>query len=223
MAQGLLLVGSKANYYGSMLLPTLFICRCPNPDACAHEASQLAEHHPYNLRSVTQVLTWNDYTRQLCDEPEGYQGVMCGVCVKGFGVTGPFKCRKCLGAQSADPSNPAKASKPPSLAGISGLYFFYWFVLTGWYVFTVWTCMPESPSASEEVKDGPSKQTHPADVPSTASLTQFKDVDAATGNTEGRTVKKCPACQCKECGCAGCAETDKEGDEAGLLDVVKVR
>lgn len=147
---------------------------------------------------MIQERTWHDYTRQLCDEEEGHQGVLCGVCVKGFGMTGPFKCRKCLGARSANYSNTAKpiTRKPPSLGGISGLYVFYWAFLTGWYVFTVWTCMPKSNTADKG----------------------SKEVDVTDSDTAGNPVQGCPVCRCKECGCAGCAEqTTKWGTKQAYL------
>lgn len=120
--------------------------RCPNPEACEHEAERLEEHHSYTVKSVTSPPAWLDYTQRLCSASKGYQGVLCGTCLPGYGATGPFKCKKCY---HADPT--ATPPKPPSVGGISGLYVFYWVWLALWYIFTVWTAKPDNAKEGDEL------------------------------------------------------------------------
>jgi hypothetical protein len=112
-------------------------CRCPNPAACQHNATLLANVHPDS--KTGPPLPWLDYGAQLCNYQEGYQGILCGSsCIKGFGVTSPFKCNRCLGI-TVTPSvdNGYTAGVSPGPSKISAVYFVYWFVLTCWMLFTV--------------------------------------------------------------------------------------
>jgi hypothetical protein len=111
-------------------------CRCPNPAACKHNTTYLATHHPDSNNA--QLMSWASYSMQLCDYSEGYQGILCGVCSRGFGQTAPFKCNRCIGFDSWILHDSSAAAVPqPGPARISGLYFVYWLVLTCWLLLCV--------------------------------------------------------------------------------------
>lgn len=149
--------------------------RCPNPEACSHNATLLAARHPHNTTVYDEVYAladkldsgilntrssdfnytafldanftglWLTYTSQLCDTDAGYQGIYCGSCVPGYGMTSPFQCRRCARATTTRHSNgPTRVAGPPSRGTISGLWVFYWICLTAWYAFAVWSSMPDS-------------------------------------------------------------------------------
>jgi hypothetical protein len=109
-----------------------------NPDACKHNITQLAAAHPFNRFNLYSSAdrNWTDYMRHQCDHEEGYYGMFCGTCLKGYGSTAPFQCQHCAGADS---------NGVISQSTVSGLWFFYWFVLAAWYVFTVWTSLRDKP------------------------------------------------------------------------------
>lgn len=48
------------------------VCRCPNPAACQHDERYLAARHPDSTSS--DRLPWANYSRQLCNYGDGYEG-----------------------------------------------------------------------------------------------------------------------------------------------------
>lgn len=95
-------------------------------------------------------LTWPQYSNALCDRHSGYTGVLCGVCIKGFGTTSPFSCSKCLGAHFSQDQLGNLQVQQPGPAGISGLYFAYWFVLTCWLLLCVRFSVPQGLGGSSK-------------------------------------------------------------------------
>ena len=174
-------------------------CRCPNPQACKHNipVSELAWQHPYN--TSVQNPNWTIYTQQQCSGKDGYDGLLCGVCTAGYGMTTPFTCKKCL-TSSPDTTT-------PHLAGISGLYVFFWVVLTAWYVFTVWIALPATTS------NATSQQESLIETGSQVLASEDKVVEVVIidctgdGFTEQAATK--PA-------------TEQVESETSLLDIVKV-
>jgi hypothetical protein len=87
-------------------------------------------------------MSWATYSTQLCDHSEGYQGILCGVCSRGFGQTAPFKCNRCIGfdplvVHDHNDDSFTAAVPQPGPVRISGLYFVYWLVLTCWLLLCV--------------------------------------------------------------------------------------
>lgn len=122
-------------------------CRCPNPDACHHDAELLAQQHPNRSPHKTwrlRMLKWEEYGQQLCSP--GYMGMLCGTCQGGYGQTAPFKCVACLsqpGQQApqkcgASPSYAPEFIGKPDRKALSGLWAAYWLVLTLSTMFGVW-------------------------------------------------------------------------------------
>jgi hypothetical protein len=109
-----------------------------NPEACEHEPKDLKLLHPYDIsnRYNHSQSIRTAYIKKQCHEEEGYWGLFCGTCLKGYGSTAPFQCQHCAGADE---------NGVVSKGTMSGLWVYYWFVLVAWYVFTVSTSMPETP------------------------------------------------------------------------------
>lgn len=101
--------------------------------------------HPYNTTSPNFTGDWDVYLGQQCNQKDGYRGLFCGTCIKGYGMTAPFQCKKCAG-KSTQMAN-GTVSHEPDRGTISGLWVFYWFALAAWYVFTVWTVMRDKSTA----------------------------------------------------------------------------
>lgn len=117
----------------------MLLCRCMNPDACNHNHTLLGWVHPYNISNRYNKSSpnshWTVYMTQLCDQEEGYYGMFCGTCLKGYGSTAPFQCKHCAGAGEDGVVGKGR---------MSGLWFVYWVVLTIWYARTVWSSMPHT-------------------------------------------------------------------------------
>lgn len=65
-------------------------------------------------------------------------GVLCGRCRPNYGMTAPFKCNLCLGAQpTSSPDGDPTQQQRPWPGPISALYLVYWFVLTCWLLLCV--------------------------------------------------------------------------------------
>ena len=104
-------------------------------------------------------LSWLDYGAQLCNYQDGYQGILCGSsCIKGFGVTSPFKCNRCLGI-TVTPSveNGYTAGDLPGPSKISAVYFVYWFVLTYWMLYTVRSVVHSSGRQQQQQQQQPNQ------------------------------------------------------------------
>lgn len=191
----------------------MLLHRCPNPSACFHNATDLAAKHPFAI--TLNTLSWSEYERQLCDAKEGYTGVLCGVCLPGYGEVAPFNCFKCLSAQIDADKSPPQLLKPPSRPGISGLYVLYWFVLTGWCLFGIWSAMSSRPGA-DTTQSTPCVQGTGA-VQSTQSSEAKCTTGTGTGFHEPDGHGGAVPCQ----GVSGASDTQLSGARA--LDVIKVR
>jgi len=156
--------------------------------------------HPFNFTSPNFTGDWDVYLRQQCNQEDGYRGLFCGTCIKGYGMTAPFQCKKCAGAKATVEKN-GTATVSHDRGAISGLWVFYWVALTGWYVFTVWTVMRAKPDAGKSSPTPMDGEVLPARLYGRSATWP------RSAKLEGTEVK---------------GETPQY-DEAGLLDIAKVR
>lgn len=110
-------------------------CRCPNPAACQHNTSCLIDHHPNDrmAQAANKSLSWTEYGSLLCTPGKGYKGIMCATCEPGWGVTGPFECKRCIGVVAGA----TEQARRPSVVYISLLYLLYWVVQTTFSIIAV--------------------------------------------------------------------------------------
>lgn len=107
-------------------------CRCPNADACAHDPTQLSALHPYlKGTAATKELQWDAYEQGQSNT--GYQGVMCTVCVSGYGRTYGFSCEPCLGVVSGNGQ--------VNMSAIIGIIAAYFATFTSYIYFTSLLCL----------------------------------------------------------------------------------
>lgn len=161
----------------------MLLSRCPNPDACKRDMTELARVHPYNIDNLAKFTGsnpvgnafdvwrpclrvtlsppehadpdnhWDGYMGQQCARQQGYYGLFCGSCLKGYGSTAPFQCNHCEGADS---------NGVVSKGTMSGLWLLYWFALSAWYTFTVMTSRPGTPDSVEIVANEDTEKYHEA-------------------------------------------------------------
>jgi hypothetical protein len=170
-----------------------------NPDACEHDHTVIQHHHPYAIANrydrSHSINDWSAYMNGQCDKKEGYFGLFCGTCLKGYGSTAPFQCQHCAGADKHG---------VVSKGTISGLWVYYWVILTAWYVFTVSTSL--TGKSRGDNCSGP--------TPTHMSV----GVDTETGVATDAPARQAA---CSQCGKA-LATDEKQYHEAGLLDIAKV-
>lgn len=197
-----------------------FLNRCPNPKACKHNPAELADLHPYNFNlpksknfrmdgmgnTSAVTRTWPAYLEQQCAVSEGYTGLYCGVCVKSYGMTSAFNCKKCLTKPKVGSPSTYRGAEQVNGAGTVGMYLMYWVLLTAWYVFSVWSSL-EAKTSTTKRSSSKDANSHLYGNDTRQSALPVVPIEA-TGDTP----------------CAlGAPSPVKNGSEAGMLDIAKVR
>jgi hypothetical protein len=187
----------------------LHCCRCPNPTACDHNHTDLAMLHPES--NWANKHSWDMYSKLLCDVENGYKGDLCGVCARGYGMTSPFSCSYCQGAQAdySKTTGDLVLIKEPSRGGLSGLYIFYWVALTAWCCLSVWAALP-------------SERATPSSSHASSRLHGSRSADYVGGSAADAKVMTdvCTSCSTPCPICKATPDVVKEPVEP--LDVVKV-
>lgn len=155
------------------------------------------------------------YSKLLCDVQQGNKGDLCGVCARGYGMTSPFSCSRCQGAQTSVDASTGQLvlDRSANKAGITGLYIFYWVALTAWCWFSVWSALPDDEKQAAAGGRTPEASLCEAGSGSTGA--------PAAAVTEAKTVEGSFEVADSTAACTNCGAAPDE--QAEPLDVVKVR
>lgn len=208
------------------------IRKCPNPAACFHEPKYLVELHPNSQRK--NRLSWLNYGTQLCNYADGYEGVLCGVCTKGWGQTAPFKCNRCVGAEFLPDGTSAHAAVQPGPARISLLYLTYWLVLTAWMLLTVRFSMRSAGLQQTNKPPGRAAAAHAALAALASPAAKAPPAEAAPASAEKapqvQAVSDASPCHRRQdqgnaqaTGPASCAAKPPTKELSKAVDITKVR
>jgi hypothetical protein len=154
------------------------------------------------------------YSKLLCDVQQGYKGDLCGVCARGYGMTSPFSCSRCQGANTSVDVSTGELILETSAnkAGLTGLYIFYWVALTAWCWFSVWSALPDD----EQHAAAAGCTSKKAAVSDAASGSRGTDAAGTAAKTvEGHFYATYTVSACARCGAL-------PDEQAKPLDVVKV-